>query len=153
MSRADQLDLLGTSPSTAHITLLSRAARAAPPPPSVPIRTDRDDAITWLKELVFPELVQRALERVDREEAPGVTADDAVALCMARPQAALLGESQRAFSWVGPWLAKLARAGSLAEFQLAGQLVRRRSSRPSSHGNLQVVYLHPTDRRAAQGTR
>lgn len=134
-----------------------RRSRSRGPVP-VPVieqrpRNDREDAITWLKELVFPELVDRALERIDRDEAPGVTADDVVQLCKGHPQSALLGSQQRAYSWVGPWLAKLATAGSLVEFRLSGQPVRRRSSRPNSHGNLQIVYLHPDDRRAAQGVR
>lgn len=119
----------------------------------IPVRSgsDREDAITWLKELVYPTLIELALSRVDLEESPGVTADDVWVLCKAHPQSALLGTQQRAFSWVGPWLNSLARAGSLAEFRLTGQPVRRRSSRTGAHGNLQIVYLHPSDRRAAQG--
>lgn len=129
---------------TAQLDFLSMS-----PTPEPPRRgSDRDDAIRRLKDEVFPELLHRALERVDREEAPGVTADDAVQLCKGKPYSALLGDGQRAYSWVGPWLAALARVGLLVEFRIAGQSVRRRSSRPSSHGNLQVVYLHHADRRA-----
>lgn len=69
-------------------------------------------------------------------------------LCKSHHWAALLGTGQRAFSWVGPWMAQLAREGKLREFCLAGQVVRRRSTRPDSHGNLQIVYLHPRDMRA-----
>lgn len=127
-----------------------RSAPAPRPAPVVPERSDREDAIMWLKELVFQELIARALARVDLDEAPGVTADDVVQLCKGKPQSALLGAQQRAFSWVGPWLTQLCRAGSLAEFRLTGQPVRRRSTRPHAHGNLQMVYLHPSDRRASQ---
>lgn len=151
MSAAEQRDFLAelAKPSTPT----PRVQLVRDPLPSAPPSTDREQAITWLKEIVFPDLIARALERANRDGAPGVTADDAVALCKAHPQAALLGSAQRAFSWVGPWLAKLDRAGSLAEFQLTGQPVRRRSARPGAHGNLQIVYLHPSDRRAQQVAR
>lgn len=131
----------------------------APAPPKAPRRpgrtraaadepSDRDDAITTLKAKVLEALLQRARDRVNRTEEPGVTADDVFALCRQHPQSALVGSGQRAWSWVGPWLAALDRIGTLSELHLSGQKVYRRSSRPSSHGNLQVVYVHPTDHRA-----
>lgn len=157
MSAAEQRDFLAElakAPEERHrLPIAPRVQLVRHSEPLAPPRSDREQAITWLKELVFPDLIARALERVDRDEAPGITADDAVALCKARPQSALLGSAQRAFSWVGPWLAKLDRAGLLAEFRLTGQPVRRRSARPGAHGNLQIVYLHPMDRRAQQGAR
>lgn len=151
--RKDQTEGLGLFDS-------ARTQTASPPPRRRPPRaraaaeepSDRDFAIGRLKELVLDDLLQRAKDRVDRTEAPGVTADDVLALCRQHPQSALVGvgkrDEQRAWSWVGPWLAQLDRAGALAELHLSGQKVYRRSTRPSSHGNLQVVYVHPTDHRA-----
>lgn len=112
---------------------------------------DRLEGIAVVKQKVQQPLLERALARVDRSEAPGVTADDVVALAKGVPQSALLGQQQRAWSWVGVWLAQLERAGELAEYQHAdGSPVLRRSVRPDSHGNLQKVYLHPSDRRAVR---
>lgn len=112
---------------------------------------DRLEGIAAVKARVHQALLDRALERVNRTESPGVTADSVIALAKGVPQSALLGQQQRAWSWVGQWLRQLEIAGELAEYQHAdGSPVLRRSTRPDSHGNLQKVYLHPTDRRAAR---
>lgn len=122
------------------------------PLPPVRVGSDREDAIAQLKDAVLPQLVQRALARANTEEAPGVTADDVLQLCKGHPCSALIGTGQRAFSWVGPWLTSLAKAGvPLVEYRIGSHVVRRRSTRPHSHGNLQVVYLHTADHRATQG--
>lgn len=130
-------------------------ARADQPPPPAPPRgapaglnDDRHYAIARLKDAVLPLLIARAERRKDAPTSPGVTADDVVEIAQPVAFAALLGTGQRSWSWVGPWLASLARAGQLAEFVLAEQVVRRRSKRPDAHGNLQIVYLHPSDVRA-----
>lgn len=165
MTRTDESDIIGSRVRTDQTEGLglfdsARTQSAAPPPRSRPPRTraaagepsDRDDAIARLKDLILDELLRRAKDRADRIEEPGVTADDVFALCRQHPQSALVGggkrDEQRAWSWVGPWLTQLDRAGALAELHLSGQKVYRRSARPSSHGNLQVVYVHPTDHRA-----
>lgn len=135
--------------------------KAAPPPPPrrrapkvsaapEPQDADRAFAIAKIKECAFDELLARARTRRDRQQMPGVTADDIVQLAQHLPYAALLGDRQRAWSWVGPWLAAIARDGKLSEFVLGGQVVRRRSMRKESHGNLQIVYLDPTDLRAGR---
>lgn len=111
---------------------------------------DRTEAIARLKAVAFPELLERAKARLDRVEAPGVTADDVVSIAKASPFSALLGTGQRAWSWVGPWMASLAREGHLSEYLAGGQIVRRRSTRPGTHGNLGIVYLDPRDRRAIE---
>ncbi|MBA3852913.1 MAG: hypothetical protein C0503_00780 [Gemmatimonas sp.] len=159
-------DIIGTRvrvDQTEGLGLFDAARTQAAAPPAPPRRvsrvkaaadepSDRDDAIARLKDLIVEALVRRALDRRDRAENPGVTADDVLALCRQHPQSALVAsgkrDEQRAWSWVGPWLAQLDRAGALAELHLSGQKVYRRSTRPSSHGNLQVVYVHPTDHRA-----
>ena len=161
MMRQDESDIIGSrvrADETEGLGLFdaARAEAAAPPPRRRASQvstadeepSDRDFAIGRLKELVLEALVERALARRDRNENPGVTADDVLQLCAGHPQSALVGSGQRAWSWVGPWLARLDRDGVLAELHLTGQKVYRRSTRPSSHGNLQVVYVHPTDHRA-----
>lgn len=161
MTRHSDHDIIGSRPrrdETEGLGLFdsARVQAASPPPrrraprsaPAAEEPSDRDFAIGRLKELVLEALVERALARRDRVENPGVTADDVLQLCCAHPQSALVGSGQRAWSWVGPWLARLDREGLLAELHLTGQKVYRRSTRPSSHGNLQVVYVHPTDHRA-----
>ena len=122
-----------------------------PPAPDARVGSDREDAIARLKEEVLPALLRRALARANADELPGVTADDVLQLCKGHPQSALIGTGQRAFSWVGPWLTSLARSGALVEYRLGTYVVRRRSTRPGAHGNLQIVYVHPSDRRAAPG--
>lgn len=111
---------------------------------------DRTEAIARLKRFTLDELLQRAEARLDRAESPGVTADDVVGIAKQSPFSALLGTGQRAWSWVGPWMASLAREGHLSEYVAGGQIVRRRSTRPGTHGNLGIVYLHPRDRRAIE---
>lgn len=137
-----------------------RERPAAAAPPRVPPRTiataragehdDRAEAIEKLKGLIREPLLARAAARKDRLESPGVVADDAIELCRAHVCSALLGPAQRAYSWVGPWMTSLARSGKLAEYVAGGQIVRRRSTRPGAHGNLQVVYLHPDDFRVGK---
>ena len=57
-------------------------------------------------------------------------------------------EEQRAWSWIGPWLAVLARRGSIAVLKDAhGHVIERSSSRRESHANRQIVYTAS----AAQG--
>lgn len=124
-----------------------RRAKPTQLPPLSDRQRERLDAIAQLQGLVLPGLEARALARKDAEEAPGVTGDDVHALLDEHPQAVLLGSSPKARSWIGPWLASLARRGRLAPLVVAGMKVKRASARPEAHGNPQVVYLHPDDRR------
>jgi hypothetical protein len=161
----DQTDGLGLfdavrTPAKAENDL--RDSFVAPPrklPRGAPARTvlelnpaerERRANIARVQELVLDELLAAARSSVDRFESPGVTADHVHAIAKRHPQSALLGQGQRAWSWVGPWLADLALEGQLAAFVLNGQPVLRRSTRPEAHGNRQSVYLHPSDQRAAQ---
>ena len=112
---------------------------------------DRRAGITKIKEQVLPWLLERAAHHRDRPNMPGVTADDVAELAKPLAYCALLGSGQRAWSWVGPWLGQLERAGALVAYVRGGQVVYRRSVRPGSHGNLQAVYLDPRDARAQQG--
>lgn len=150
--RTDQTEGLGLFDT-------ARSAQASSPPPRRPVpRTpvasspdgpsDRRVAIERLKELIEPQLLALAKSRVDVGNAPGVTADDVHELANQYPHVALLGEKQRAFSWVGPWLRGLAGRGVLVEYRVAGMSVKRRSRRDDAHGNDQIVYLHPDDFRA-----
>lgn len=118
-------------------------------PPLTEREKERLAAIERIKELVAPLLLKAALDRKDRENAPGVTADDVYLLAQRFPQVALLGGEQRAFSWSGPWLAELAAKGKLAPFALMGVPVLRRSTQRGR--NRQQVYLHPDDRRVDRG--
>jgi len=56
----------------------------------------------------------------------------------------------RAYSWVGPWLAQLARRGHLVEKRINGMRVRRKAERDASHANENLVYLHPEHAGASQ---
>ena len=154
-------DIIGSRPrrdETEGLGLFdsARVQAASPPPrrraprtaPAAEEPSDRDFAIGRLKELVLAALVERALARRDRIENPGVTADDVLQLCAGHPQSALVGSGQRAWSWVGPWLAQLAKGGALVALEHEGAPVYRRSTRPDSHGNLGRVYVHPLDRRS-----
>ena len=107
---------------------------------------DRLAAVERIKGLVLAPLLELAEKRKDRDEAPGVTADDVYLIAQRFPQVVLLGQEQRAFSWTGPWLAELAAAGALAPFTMNGVPVLRRSTQRGR--NRQQVYLHPDNRRA-----
>lgn len=132
-------------------------AAATPDPDRQPFaprtQEDRDEAIAVIKAKVVEPLIARALERKDRFEAPGITADDVHDLAKEIPQVALLGQQQRAWSWVGPWLAEIEEAGAVARFMIGGETVRRASTRPGAHGNLQIVYLHAQDHRSLERRR
>lgn len=126
-------------------------ARISEPVRSAPSKlsereVERLQAIERIKQLVEPPLLKAALDRKDRAEAPGVTADDVYLLAQRFPQVALLGHEQRSFSWSGPWLAEIAGRGALAPFHLQGVPVLRRSTQRGR--NRQQVYLHPDDYRA-----
>lgn len=124
-----------------------KRARASKLPPLTERQKERLEAIERCKGLILEPLLARALERKDRDEAPGVTGDDVHELLDAIPQSALIGSQPKARSWIGPWLASLARRGRLAPFEIMGMAVKRASTRPQAHGNPQTVYLHPSDRR------
>lgn len=79
-----------------------------------------------------------------RRGGEGLTADDV------RYRARVVGlitdgaPEQRSLSWIGPWLAGLARRGILVEkLGPDNRPVERPSLRKAAHGNLQVVYLSP----------
>lgn len=117
-----------------------------PAPPAVSItETDRQLAVERLAAFAHDRIVALALERKDRLEVPGVVAEDVTALVQGRSDLVLLGDGQRAMSWVGPWLKALVRAGDLVVYRIAGMTVKRHCPR---NRNDQVVYLHPTDFRA-----
>lgn len=88
-----------------------------------------------------------------RRGAEGITASEVITEAVLR--GVLTGQetavSQRALSWIGPWLAQLARRGTLAPLTRAGMVVRRRSDREASHGNLQVCYVAPQYAGGADG--
>jgi hypothetical protein len=113
-----------------------------------PSLVDRLTAADRRREVVR---VQERLEPIvlgmaDRYGAEGITASDVIA-------EAILGgiltgqewrQHPRAYSWVGPWLAGLARAGKLKALAYSNDVpVRRRSERSPSHRNLQQVYIAP----------
>jgi hypothetical protein len=177
MRRPDEADVIGTPPTrdeTAGLDLFEsaktpavaerelRESFVAPPrkPPRGaaarsllalnPAEQERRANIARVQELVLDELLAVAKARIDRFESPGITADDVHAIAKRHPQAVLLGQGQRAWSWVGPWLADLALEGRLTAFVLNGNPVLRRSTRPEAHGNRQAVYLDPRDTRAVR---
>lgn len=166
-TRVDDAEIIGSRPERNQLEGLPLFPDAVPEAPAVEVvpraqtgasaqtkapastrpPTDREQAIQRLKDAVLEPLLARAVARKDRFESPGVTADDVVQLAKGNHWSPLLGSGQRAWSWVGPWLASLAREDQLREYRVADQVVRRRSIRPGAHGNLQIVYLHPTDHR------
>lgn len=103
-----------------------------------------------IKRDVEPDLLALALARARSPSVPkpGVTADDVHEIANRKRLHHLLGDSQRAWSWVGIWLAKLARDGRLVKYRRSGIPMKRGSIRPGAHSNLQVIYLHPYDQRA-----
>lgn len=130
--------------------------------PETPARSrtfpkDRAAAIDRAKDLVLDHLCARAKGRVGLPIASaGVTADDVWDLLNAHASAwlALIGTDGRSLSWVGPWLAGVARSGRLAPFFVEGVPVSRRATRrDASHGNAHRVYLHPDDPRVVGGAR
>lgn len=104
--------------------------------------------IERIKRAVLGPLLDRALERKDRphEQDPGVTAEDVRQLAAARQLGGLLGDQQRAWSWLSGWLQELARERHLVKYRITGMTVKRMAV----NGNDQVVYLHPYDYRAQE---
>lgn len=50
-------------------------------------------------------------------------------------------DAQRALSWIGPMLARMARSGKIGVLRYKDGCPRRRNSdRPEAHGNSQLVY-------------
>lgn len=120
-----------------------------PRKPEPPTKAERLEAIERVKAATLEPLVRRARARIpDPRERAGVTADDVWELAQGIPAAALLGSAPRAWSWTGPWLGALARAGTLAAYMIEGiPVTRRATTRDASHGNAHRVYLHPDDPR------
>lgn len=107
---------------------------------------ERQQRIARIKAAVRQPLIDRALLRRDipSTQKPGVTAQDAREIAASKGLAHLLGDQQRAWSWLANWLQQLAREGELVRFEVEGTPIRR----IADNGNDQVVYLHPYDRRA-----
>lgn len=121
----------------------------APHKPEPPTKEEREAAIARVQEKTEPVLIELARRRVTARgpfAVEGVTADDAWLIATDFAEAALIGTGARAWSWLGPWLASLARRGVLVPYTIRGHKVRRQArARDASHGNAHVVYLHPTD--------
>lgn len=142
----------GAEPPVASVEPV-RATRpwpSAPKPGAEDPGNDREWAIGRIKDSVLEPLLARAKVRRDRREAPGVTADDVHDLMEPLPFVALLGDGDKATSWIGPWLSSLARQGRLSPYRVEGVSVKRRSTRAKAHGNDHVVYLDPSDYRAGR---
>ena len=109
---------------------------------------ERQARIDRIKAAVFGPLVARALQRKDlpHERAPGVTAEDARAIAFEKHLSGLLGDQQRAWSWLSAWLQDLARQRHLVKYRISGMTVKRMAN----NGNDHVVYLHPYDYRAQE---
>lgn len=120
-----------------------------PTKPPAPTKAERMVAIEKIKAAIVDDLVAIADKRRGLPLAQaGVTADDAHALAEKRPESALVGQSGRAWSWLGPWLGSLGRSKVLEPFRVEGIPVTRRSNRDKAHGNSHAVYLHPLDPRS-----
>jgi hypothetical protein len=135
--------------------LTEREIPEDPTRPEPPTKAERLAAIEKVKAEVVGPLVARARKRIGLPlPSAGVTADDVWELAQSVPAAALVGAGARAWSWTGPWLGALARAGALAPFYVETVPVTRRATvRDESHGNPHRVYLHPEDPRAPGGAR
>lgn len=109
---------------------------------------ERQARIDRIKAAVFAPLVALALLRKDlpHERGPGVTAKDARAIAAEKNLAGLLGDQQRAWSWLSAWLQELARQRHLKKYVITGMTVKRMGD----NGNEHVVYLHPYDYRAKE---
>lgn len=117
----------------------------------------RTGAIERAKGIVLPHLIALAAARIGNPiPTAGVTADDVFALMRVHAPnwLGLIGTDGRSLSWMGPWLAGLARRGALAAFFVEGVPVSRRATeRDASHGNAHRVYLHPDAPRVVGGPR
>ena len=109
--------------------------------------TEFNERIARIQRLVLDDLLRLALERknLPTNRKPGVTAEDARQIARQKGLSGLLGEQQRAWSWLSAWLQTLARKGKLTKYKVAGITVKRMAE----NGNDQVVYLHPYDYRAS----
>lgn len=105
---------------------------------------EREERIARIKREVREPLLTLAHARIDRDEAPGVTATDVRAVADTKGLTTLLGTQQRAWSWIATWFGELCREGALVKYRVAGMVVKRMSA----NGNEQAVYLHPYDHRA-----
>lgn len=86
-------------------------------------------------------LLYHVLDLGKRSGAEGFTASEVQEL--ARARGIITGEAaaQRAYAWIGPWLAGLAKRKLIRHrLDLLGQSMQRRSVRPASHGNRQDIY-------------
>lgn len=154
---------LGGNPTVAEAEAEIRRDFQEPEAPEVPepnrtlgdplTKDERDAVVRRLQAIVKPGLLALAKGRVNLPLAStGVTAADVRRIADLSPFARLLGTRLRAWSWVGPWLATLAREGELVALRVEGMTVKRRvprEERAPSHGNEHVVYAHPSDPRVA----
>jgi hypothetical protein len=108
---------------------------------------ERQARIDRVKAAIFAPLVALALTRKDLpHERAGVTAKDARAIAAEKGLSGLLGDQQRAWSWLSGWLQDLARQRHLQKYVVTGMTVKRMGD----NGNEHVVYLHPYDYRAQE---
>lgn len=106
---------------------------------------DHEAAVEKIQRAVREPLLALALERSTLPDAEaGVTAKDARAIADRKGLTPLLGQQQRAWSWLSTWLGQLAREGALVKYRRLDMVVKRMAD----NGNEQVVYLHPYDHRA-----
>lgn len=127
-------------PVRAHTRRVRRGPVPTPPTPQTDREAERRRIRARDQERLEP--LMRDLAR--RRGPEGITAAELIAEGITRGvftgQETAMGQ-QRALSWIGPWLAALAKRGVLARRMDDGVEVRRRSERAQSHGNLQLVYV------------
>lgn len=102
------------------------------------------------RERLIARLEPRILELAERRGAEGITASDFLAECytngwLTRPPKG----RERDHSFVGPVMVSLSKRGFLAPMMAGAHVVRRRSSRLVSHGNLGVVWLRTSAQQGA----
>jgi len=150
MKRApDEHDIIGTRPArpeaAGDLPLFAQAgagSNATVHPRAVPASVLHEDPVfgkptgPGTREFVKAAL----LEHVTKLRGP-FTADDVQDLAIEHGFGTGHEKDQRTWSWVGPWLAVLARRGKIrALVDQHGYPVRKKSERSEAHGNLQLAY-------------
>jgi hypothetical protein len=127
----------------------------APPAPATPGWTERwaslTDAERKAKRDRWQEQLRPLVLDLARRRGPeGITASEVITAGILagvlNGERAFLTHHPRVYSWVGSWLAQLARAGALraktVRLEGGGEIhVKRESERDASHGNANLVYV------------
>lgn len=155
MSARHAFDAMEHARATAHVATADLGSLFNPPPPAWTQRwaSLTEDERRRQRERWQEQLLPLVRDLARRRGPEGITASEVMAEGITKGvlpgERSFLTAHPRVFSWIGAWMAQLARTGTLraktARIEGGGELhLKRTSERDASHSNANLIYVGAT---------